>query len=136
MPRGRATGSNRRAQAEVPLRFEQRLVLHQWLLDLFGMRSFDRLAASLKAPEFEGFDENNISLFHHNLKLLFDRRPELPQDLLPACRRRRTDQTVTVAAILASSISFRTASGSSTYQLDSLHASARPLSRQVQIGRT
>src|ERR1700730_13263897 len=114
MPRGRARGSNRRAQAEVPLRFEQRLVLHQWLLDLFGVRSFDRLAASLKAPEFEGFDENNVSLFHHNLKLLFD-RPELPQDLLPACRRRRTDQTVTVAAILASSISFRTASGSSTY---------------------
>jgi hypothetical protein len=51
-------------------------VLHQWLLELFGMRSFDRLAASLKAPEFEGFDENNVSLFHHNLKLLFD-RPEL-----------------------------------------------------------
>ena len=83
MPRGRATGSNRRARAEEPLRFEQRLVLHQWLLDLFGVRSFDRLAASLKAPEFEGFDENNVSLFHHNLKLLFD-RPELPQDLLLA----------------------------------------------------
>jgi len=99
------------------------------------MRSCDRLAASLKAPEFEGFDENNVSLFHHNLKLLFD-RPESPQDLLLTCRRRRIDQTVTAAAILASSISFRTASGSSTYQLDSLHASARPPSRQVQIGRT
>jgi len=135
MPRGRATGSNRRAQAEVPLRFEQRLVLHQWLLDLFGMRSFDRLAASLKAPEFEGFDENNISLFHHNLKLLFN-RPELRRIFCSPAGVVGTDQTVTVAAILASSISFRTASGSSTYQLDSLHASARPLSRQVQIGRT
>jgi len=29
MPGGRATGSNRRARAEEPLRFEQRLVLHQ-----------------------------------------------------------------------------------------------------------
>ncbi|MBI3016033.1 MAG: hypothetical protein HYY65_13465 [Candidatus Tectomicrobia bacterium] len=29
------------------LRFEQRLVLHQWLLDLFGVRSFERLTADL-----------------------------------------------------------------------------------------
>lgn len=79
MPRG----ARRNARAEEPLRFEQRLVLHQWMLDLFGVRSFEKLTASLKAPEFEGFDENNVSLFHHNLKLLFD-RPELPQDVLLA----------------------------------------------------
>ena len=64
-----------------PLRFEQRLVLHQWLLDLFGVQSFERLTANLKAPEYEGFDENNVTRFHHNLRLLFD-RPELPHNLL------------------------------------------------------
>lgn len=64
-----------------PLRFEQRLVLHQWMLDLFGVGSFERLAANLKAPELEGFDENNVSRFHHNLRLLFD-RPDLPHDHL------------------------------------------------------
>ncbi len=69
--------------AERPLRFEQRLVLHQWLLGLFGVSSFERLAANLKAPEYEGFDENNVTRFHHNLRLLFD-RPELPHDLLLA----------------------------------------------------
>lgn len=83
MPRGRATGSTRRARAEEPLRFEQRLVLHQWMLDLFGVRSIEKLAAPLKAPELERFDENNVSLYHHSLKLLFD-RPELPEDLLLA----------------------------------------------------
>ena len=80
------TRPHRRANAETaarPLRFEQRLVLHQWLLGLFGVSSFERLAANLKGPEYEGFDENNISRFHHQLRLLFD-RPELPHDLLLA----------------------------------------------------
>jgi len=58
-------------------------VLHQWILGLFGVRSFERLAANLKAPEYEGFDENNVTRFHYQLRLLFD-RPELPHDLLLA----------------------------------------------------
>lgn len=77
----RSTGNA--ATNQRPLRFEQRLVLHQWLLDLFGVSSFERLAANLKAPELEGFDENNVSRFCHQLSLLFD-RPELPHDLLLA----------------------------------------------------
>src|SRR5579875_1126511 len=81
----RRAGANA-GTAERPLRFEQRLVLHQWLLGLFGVPSFERLAANLKAPEYEGFDENNVTRFHHNLKLLFD-RPELPHDLLLATTR-------------------------------------------------
>jgi len=74
---------SRVASPSVSLRFEQRLVLHQWLLGLFGVSSFERLAANLKAPELEGFDENNVSRFYHQLRLLFD-RPELPHDLLLA----------------------------------------------------
>lgn len=68
------------------LRFEQRLILHQWLLGLFGVSSFERLAANLKAPELEGFDENNVSRFYHALCLHTptDKRPHLPDDLLLA----------------------------------------------------
>ncbi len=73
----------RRAGAERPLRFDQRLVLNQWILGLFGVCSFEQLARNLRAPEYEGFDENNISRFHHAMKLLFE-RPELPDDLLLA----------------------------------------------------
>ncbi|MBX5494090.1 MAG: DEAD/DEAH box helicase family protein [Bryobacteraceae bacterium] len=68
---------------EKPLRFEQRLVLHQWLLSLFGVSNFEGLAKNLMAPELEGFDENNISRFYHQLQLVSD-RPELPHDLLLA----------------------------------------------------
>lgn len=82
---GRARSRDRQARDEVqnPLRFEQRLVLYQWLLGLLGVSSFDRLTANLKAPELEGFDENNVTRFYHQLRLLPD-RPELPHDLLLA----------------------------------------------------
>jgi hypothetical protein len=85
MPRGRlrqaATGAERR-----PLRFEERLVLHQWLLGLFGVSSFERLVANLKAPELEGFDENSVTRFYHALCLYIqpDQRPNLPNDMLLA----------------------------------------------------
>ena len=85
MARGRPRRGNPGARGDEPrpLRFEQRLVLHQWLLSLFGVSSFERLAANLKATELEGFDENNVSRFYQQLRLLFD-RPELPHDLLLA----------------------------------------------------
>ncbi|BCW92882.1 MAG: hypothetical protein KatS3mg007_0776 [Thermoanaerobaculum sp.] len=69
-----------------PLRFEQRLVLHQWLLSLFGVDSFDKLAAALRAPELEGFDENSVARFYHALCLHTpaENRPSLPSDLLLA----------------------------------------------------
>lgn len=69
----RANSGNRPTGATPPLRFEQRLVLHQWLLSLFGVPSFERLSVNLKALELEGFDENNVSRFYHQLRLLFDR---------------------------------------------------------------
>jgi hypothetical protein len=83
MPKGKAVAGRRRTRTDEPLRFDQRLALQQWILNLFGVVSIEKLAVPLKAPELERFDENNVSFFHHNLKLLFD-RPELPQDLLLA----------------------------------------------------
>jgi len=78
-------GANAQTAAQ-PLRFEQRLVLHQWLLGLFGVSSFERLATNLKAPELEGFDENNVTRFYHALCLYVqpEQRPNLPDDLLLA----------------------------------------------------
>ncbi|RMD79077.1 MAG: DEAD/DEAH box helicase, partial [Chloroflexi bacterium] len=68
MARRRASPGRQVSQSPA-LKFEQRLVLHQWMLDLFGVSSFERLAANLKAPELEGFDENNVTRFHHVLRL-------------------------------------------------------------------
>lgn len=69
MPRGQPRRGNRGGQGneQRPLRFEQRLVLNQWLLGLFGVSSFERLTANLKAPEYEGVDENNVTRFCQRL---------------------------------------------------------------------
>ena len=90
MPKGRSKKAATGAEGK-PLRFEERLVLHQWLLNLFGVSKsedgvfkFEDLAAKLKAPELEGFDEDNVTRFYHALRLYIqpDRRPNLPDEQL------------------------------------------------------
>jgi len=81
----RRSGANT-ATAERPLCFEQRLVLYQWLLSLVGVSKFEDLAAKLKAPELEGFDENNVTRFYHALCLYIQpkQRSNLPDNQLLA----------------------------------------------------
>ena len=79
----------RRAKAATPrtppLKFDQRLVLNQWMLGLFEVERFDQLAEPLKKDAaLEGFDEDNVSRFHGVLKALLWERQELPGDLLRA----------------------------------------------------
>lgn len=64
-----------------PLRFDQKLVLNQWMLSLLEQSSFEKLADSLEPLELEGLDENNIHKFLHQLKLLWEFK-ELPWDTL------------------------------------------------------
>jgi hypothetical protein len=80
----RANRNRQVALTAKDIRFEHRLVLTNWMLDLFGVATFEDLAKpSMREPDREGFDENGISRFHHEMKLLFN-RPELPDDLLLA----------------------------------------------------
>ena len=58
------------------LRFEQRLVLSQYMLGLFGAETFDELAEGLKESEYEEWDENNVSRLHHVLAARFFDLPE------------------------------------------------------------
>ena len=58
---------------ETPLlRFDEKLVLNQWMLSLFEVSSFDKLAEHLKSLELEGLDENNVHKLLHQMKLLWD----------------------------------------------------------------
>lgn len=58
------------------LRFEQRLVLNQWILGLFGVEDFEGLAdEEIKDPRYEEWDANNVSGIHH---LLAGRFHDLP----------------------------------------------------------
>jgi hypothetical protein len=73
-----------RQTAIIRLRFDQKLVLFQWMLKLFEVRSFEDLAAELKAPELEGFDEENISRYYHILRARLFSREKLTNDMLLA----------------------------------------------------
>ncbi len=74
----------RRRNAPPPLRFSRKLVLHQWLLGLFGVERFDRLAEHLRDESLEGLDADNVHHFHHALCLHLpaERRPALPDEVL------------------------------------------------------
>jgi len=54
----------RRRNTPPPLPFSRRLVLHRWLLGLFGVERFDRLAGHLREESLEGLDEGNVLHFH------------------------------------------------------------------------
>jgi len=70
----RTAGTRTRIPA---LRFDQRLVLNRYLLGLFGVENFEALAEGLKDPLYEGWDEENVSQFHHLLAACFPRLTEL-----------------------------------------------------------
>jgi len=71
----------RRLSAAAKIKFDQRLVLANWLLDLFGVATFEDLAKNMRDPAFEGISEDGISKYHQCMRLLFD-RPELSNDIL------------------------------------------------------
>jgi len=74
----------KRAKKRPPLPFNRKLVLHQWLLGLFGVERLGQMAEHLRDEALEGMDENNVHRFHHALclHLPVEKRPELPDDLL------------------------------------------------------
>lgn len=79
----RVNRGRRSNAAAKKIKFDHRLVLTNWMLDLFGVATFEDLGKHMQDPAFEGFNEDGISRFHQCLKLLFD-RPELPNDILLA----------------------------------------------------
>lgn len=54
------------------IKFEHRLVLVNWMLDLFGVATFEDLAEHMRDPAFEEFNEDGVSRFNQCLKLLLD----------------------------------------------------------------
>jgi hypothetical protein len=76
VPRGRL--ANNRPQ--VP--FTLKLVLNQWLLSRFNVKSLEDLAEPLRNEALEGLDENNVHHFHHALTDRFSNLNQLPIELL------------------------------------------------------
>ena len=72
----------RRASKRPQTPFTHKLVLNQWLLSLFKVDSFEKLAEHLRDESLEGLDANNIHQLHHALRVHFPNLQELPADLL------------------------------------------------------
>lgn len=66
------------------------LVLNRYMLSLFGVTGFDALAEHLKDSILEGRDENNISKYHHQLKMRM-----LSTDALTADQLLQYDENIT-----------------------------------------
>jgi len=58
------------------------LVLNKYILNLFGVTDLEALSLDLKDSSLEGYDENNISHFHHALVAKFYSNANLPKELL------------------------------------------------------
>ncbi len=58
------------------------LVLNKYILNLFGVTDLEALSLDLKDSSLEGYDENNISHFHHALVARFYINANLPKELL------------------------------------------------------
>ncbi len=100
MPTAATTTASRRARKpQAPaLRFDERLVLNQWLLGLFEADSFIPLTEGLHDTSLEGVDENNISRFHHVIAArLFERR-QLSRDVLLTYDQNIVRHTQTISA--------------------------------------
>lgn len=65
----------------VQLKFDQKLVLLQWMLRLFDKKSFEQLADPLKSADLEGLDEDNNHKFLAVFKALWE-LDEFPGDIL------------------------------------------------------
>ncbi len=65
----------------VPLKFDQKLVLLQWMLWLFDKKSFEQLAEPFKSAELEGLNEDNNHKFLAVFRALWELE-EFPGDVL------------------------------------------------------
>ena len=103
-----ATNTRRARRPQAPaLRFDQRLVLNQWILSLFEEDSFIPLTEGLQDAALEGVDENNVSRFHHVIAARLFERHELTRDVLLQYRRkhRSTQRRRTAPELQASAAS-------------------------------
>ena len=100
MPTAAPPSTNRRARKPPApaLRFDQRLVLNQWILTLFEAESFIPLTEGLQDTALEGVDENNISRFHHVIAARLFQRKQLSRDVLLAYDQNIVRHTQAISA--------------------------------------
>lgn len=74
--------SRKNNRKKINVRFDRRLVLFQWFMDMFEVKDFYTLSESMRDPRFEGFDEEGRSNFYYNLRSLIGRIKLTDEQLL------------------------------------------------------
>lgn len=101
-PRGRQPRA-----ASAPLKFDRRLVLYQWLLSLFEVKSLEELADGMKDTRLEGLDEDNISRFYHFLSGRLFELKELNKDILLQYDQNIVSHTLTMSGKREPSVNWK-----------------------------
>src|SRR5687768_11124861 len=70
-----------RVAETLPLKFDQRLVLLQWMLGLFDKTKIEQIADPLKAADLEGLTEDNNHKYLGAIKALWEFK-DFPGDIL------------------------------------------------------
>ena len=68
--------------ARVEPKLSNALLLNRFMLSLFGATSLEALSIHLKDPALEGYDENNVSLFYHEICTRLFPNEELTEEKL------------------------------------------------------
>ncbi len=79
----------------IPLAFDQRLVLNQFMLSLFGKKTFEELAQLLRTAE-EGLDNDNVSRFYYALIAGLPNYSKLSKDVLLGYDQNIVRHTLTI----------------------------------------
>jgi hypothetical protein len=74
--------AKRKAKNNVSLKFNERLILNQYMLSLLEVKSLESLAKAMNGPEMEGLDEDNVSGFYRYLAQRLFERQNLSNDTL------------------------------------------------------
>ena len=79
---GVSAAPGRGARRKPTARFTDKLALNQWMLSLFNVTRFEKLAENLRGEGLRGLDENNVHHFHHALTAHLFNLTQLPTELL------------------------------------------------------
>ena len=80
-----ATKKQTKKKQASSLEFYKKLVLNQYMLNLFGVNSFEELSSEIKKVENEGYDENNNTIYCKELIEQFASQCAIPQGKLIQC---------------------------------------------------
>lgn len=79
------------------LKLSEGLVLNRYMLHLFGCTDFEGLAQHLRDSHLEGYDENNVTHYHHALKLRLFNNEKINKDLLYEYDQNITSHTLGIS---------------------------------------